>query len=250
MNEIRIALADDHPVVLAGIAALLQSEPDVSVIGMATSGDSALDLIRGTHPDVAVVDISLPGLNGVELARRITRSCPQVKLLTLTVHEDRAYVQPMLHGGARGYLLKRSAAEELVRAIRIIAGGGVYLDPAIAEKALAAPTYSSAVKGECCDLSPREEEVLKLTARGFSNKEVAARLNVSVKTVETYKARGTEKLSLRSRAEIVSYGACRGWLTGNRTPSGLDGATSPAGPVAKSARLETAPFMPERRSTR
>jgi DNA-binding NarL/FixJ family response regulator len=214
MDEIRVALADDHPVVLAGIAALLQSEPDITVIGEAATGDDALKLIIDLQPNVAVVDISLPGVNGAELARRIAESCPAVKLLTLTVHEDRAYVQPMLHSGARGYLLKRSAAEELPRAIRIVALGGVYLDPAIAEKAVAAPASPGAAsKGECCDLSPREEEVLKLASRGFSNKEVATRLNVSVKTVETYKARGTDKLSLRSRAEIVSYGACRGWLS-------------------------------------
>ena len=119
MDEIRVALADDHPVVLAGIAALLQSESDITIIGKAASGDDALKLMIDLRPDVAVVDISLPGLNGVELARRIADACPEVKLLTLTVHEDRAYVQPMLHSGARGYLLKRSAAEELLRAIRI-----------------------------------------------------------------------------------------------------------------------------------
>jgi DNA-binding NarL/FixJ family response regulator len=212
MNQIRVALADDHPLVLAGIAALLQSEPDIAVVGEATTGDEALALISETGPDVAVVDISLPGLHGVELARQIAETCPRVKLLTLTVHEDRAYVQPMLHSGARGYLLKRSAAEELLRAIRIIAEGGVYLDPAIAGKAVAAPNANAGSNGEGGDLSPREKEVLKLASRGFSNKEIAGRLNVSVKTVETYKARGTDKLSLRSRAEIVSYGACRGWL--------------------------------------
>lgn len=223
MDEIRVALADDHPVVLAGVAALLRAEADISVVGMATSGDCALELISETLPDVAVIDISLPRLNGVELTQRITSSCPQVRLLTLTVHEDRAYVQLMLRSGARGYVLKRSAAEELLRAIRVIAAGGVYLDPAIAEKAIAAQASlnAAALKGECCDLSPREEEVLKLAARGFSNKEAAARLNVSVKTVETYRARGTQKLSLRSRAEIVSYGARLGWLVGGRVPAGV-----------------------------
>jgi DNA-binding NarL/FixJ family response regulator len=215
MDQIRVALADDHPVVLAGIGALLRSEADLNVVGEATTGEEALSLISQTRPDVAVVDISLPGLSGMELARRIGESCPEVKLLTLTVHEDRAYVQPMLQSGARGYLLKRSAAEDLLRAIRVVAEGGLYLDPAIAEKAIAAPAPNGGdANGASCELSPREEEVLRLAARGFSNKEVAARLEVSVKTVETYKSRGMDKLSLRSRAEIVSYGACHGWLDG------------------------------------
>ena len=123
--EIRVALADDHPVVLAGIKALLQNAPEVKVVGEATAGDEALSLFRSSAPDVAIVDISMPGLSGVELARRVAAECPQVKLLALTVHEDRAYIQHLLEAGARGYLLKRSAAEDLVRAVRAVAGGGI-----------------------------------------------------------------------------------------------------------------------------
>ncbi|MBM6583265.1 MULTISPECIES: response regulator transcription factor [Microvirga] len=216
MTQIRVALADDHPVVLAGVRALLQEAPEIELVGEAKNGAAALQMICEQLPDVAVIDISMPDLNGIDLAKRVASTCPQVKLLALTVHEDRAYVQPLLQAGARGYLLKRSAAEDLVRAIRAVAAGGVYLDPAVADRAL-----SNAVRGsrggmipsdDVEALSQRETEVLKLTAQGYSNKEVAARLNISVKTIETYKARAAEKLGLRTRADIVRYGASQGWL--------------------------------------
>jgi DNA-binding NarL/FixJ family response regulator len=216
MTEIRVALADDHPVVLAGIKALLQEAAEIKLVGEATTGSEALQMISEHLPDVAVIDISMPDLNGVDLAVRLAESCPQVKLLALTVHEDRAYVQPLLKAGARGYLLKRSAAEDLVRAIRAIAAGGIYLDPAIADRALSDAARGnrsdSARLGDQETLSQREGEVLRLTAQGHSNKEIAARLDVSIKTVETYKTRAAEKLGLRTRADIVRYGASHGWL--------------------------------------
>lgn len=212
MSDIRVTLADDHPIVVTGIKALLANAPDLHLVGEATSGLEALKLICATEPDVAIIDMSLPDLNGLDLARRLAERCPQVKLLALTVHESRAYVQPMLQAGARGYLLKRSAAEELLRAIRAVAAGGLYLDPAVADKAFpGAPVPRSAEPGGA-DLSPRETEVLRYTAQGFSNKEIALQLDVSVKTVETYKARAAEKLGLRTRADIVRFGAARGWL--------------------------------------
>ena len=210
MNEIRVALVDDHPVVLAGIKALLRAAPEIELVGEATSGTSALELILETRPDVVVTDLSLPDIGGLHLAERIAAACPEVKLLALTVHEDRAYVQPLLQAGGRGYLLKRSAAEDLVRAIRAIAAGGVYLDPAVADKALPEPVQSAEPTVQ--DLSQREAEVLRLTAQGFSNKEIAGRLDLSTKTVETYKARAAEKLGLRTRADIVRHGASQGWL--------------------------------------
>lgn len=215
MSQIRVALVDDHPVVLAGIKALLQAAPEITLVGEATTGSAALGMICETAPDVAVIDISLPELSGIELAKRLGVDCPLVKLLALTVHEDRAYVKPLLQAGVRGYLLKRSAAEDLLRAVRAIAAGGLYLDPAVAGKALpdALRLERGGAGGHRAEqLSPREEEVLKLTARGFSNKESAARLDVSAKTVETYRARAGEKLGLVTRADIVRYGASRGWL--------------------------------------
>jgi DNA-binding NarL/FixJ family response regulator len=213
MCPIRITLTDDHPLVLAGMKALLQNVQDIEIVGEATDGRAALEIIRQTMPDIAILDISLPGISGLEVARAISTQLPQVRLLALTVHEDHAYVQPMLQAGARGYLLKRSAADELERAVRAIAGGGLYLDPAIAEKALPSPSgpHPSADPA-ASELTPRESEVLRLIAQGFSNKEIASQLNISIKTVETYKARAVEKLGLFTRADIVRYGVALGWL--------------------------------------
>jgi DNA-binding NarL/FixJ family response regulator len=214
MTGIRVALADDHPVVLAGVRALLRSAAEIVLVGEASTGPAALEMIKRQQPDIAVIDISLPELGGLELAQRVATECPAVKLLALTVHEDRAYVQPLLQVGARGYLLKRSAADELIRAIRAIAAGGIYLDPAIADKALT-ESRRLGVEGTASnqeELSQREDEVLRFTAQGFSNKEIARQLDVGVKTVETYKARAQEKLGLRTRADIVRYGVAHGWL--------------------------------------
>ena len=217
--RIRVALADDHPVVLAGIKALLQAAPEVGLVGDTSSGTQALAMIRAELPDVAILDISMPGMNGLDLARRLAEDCPTVKIITMTVHEDRAYVQSLLQAGARGYLLKRSAAEELVRAVRAVADGGLYLDPAVAGKVLGEASPGAAKPDADGELSPREADVLRFTAQGFSNKEIAGRLDVSVKTVETYKARASEKLGIRTRAEIVRYGATKGWLDDLTAPS-------------------------------
>lgn len=212
MIPIRVVLADDHPVVLAGIKTLLLAAPDIAVVGEAHNGCDALRLIGDIRPAIAVIDISMPDLNGIELAKAITRDHPRVRLLVLTVHEDRAYVQRMLVAGVRGYLLKRTAADELLRAIRAVSGGGLYLDPAVAGKALPDAASVSGPAGGDDGLSPREEDVLRLTARGFSNKEIAGRLEIGTKSVETYKSRAIEKLNLRTRAEIVRYGIGLGWL--------------------------------------
>lgn len=211
MTPIRIAIVDDHPIVLAGIRTLLQDAADCTVVGEASTGPDALKMIEATLPDVAVIDVSLPGLNGMEIARHLAVSCPKVRLLALTVHEDRAYVQQMLEAGVRGYMLKRSAAEDLVRALRAVMEGGIYLDPAIAGEALPGDGERTAA-GDAGGLSQREEHVLRLTARGLSNKEIAAQLTISIKTIETYKARAVEKLKLRTRADIVRFGVTHGWL--------------------------------------
>ncbi|MEN3230279.1 response regulator transcription factor [Methylorubrum rhodesianum] len=215
MDRIRVILADDHPVVLAGIRTLLNADPEVELVGEATDGGEALPMIRAVAPDVAVIDVSMPGLNGLELTERVTGECPGTRVLVLTVHEDAAYVQPLMRAGARGYLLKRSAADDLLRAVRAVASGGVFLDPSIAGHALAETSGSDGRPGAAEGrepLSPREAETLRLIAQGFSNKEIARRIDVSVKSVETYKARAAEKLGLRTRAEIIRYGAAHGWF--------------------------------------
>ena len=211
-SRIRVALADDHPVVLAGIKALLQAAPEIELVGEADTGTAALAMIAQLLPDVAVLDLSMPGISGLELTRLLGAQCPDVKIIALTVHEDRAYVQPLMQAGARGFLLKRSAADDLVRAVRAVAAGGMVLDPAVADKAFPDRRGQEATTAAAVDLSPRESDVLRFTAQGFGNKEIAGRLDVSVKTVETYKARAAEKLGLHSRAAIVRYGAAQGWL--------------------------------------
>jgi len=211
VTKIRVALVDDHPVVLAGISALLRTAPEIELVGDAADGQAALRMISDAAPDIAVIDVSLPDMNGIELTARLAESSPDVRVLTLSVHEDRAYVQQLLQAGVRGYLLKRSAAEELVRAVRAIAAGGMYLDPAIVRKAIADPIAEPASCGQD-RLSPREQDVLRFIAQGFSNKEIGSKLRISTKTIETYKARAAEKLRLRTRADIVKYGATQGWL--------------------------------------
>jgi DNA-binding NarL/FixJ family response regulator len=218
MPDIRVVITDDHPVVLEGIRSVLMGAEGVCLVGEATTAQGSVEVIERTRPDIAVIDLSLPDGSGYELAQSIARTSPESRVLVLTVHEDRAYVQQLMQAGCRGYLLKRSAAEELVRAVRTIHAGGVYLDPSVAEKALGGPAGEQLDEFGSDSLSPRERDVVRLTAQGFSNKEIAAKIDVSIKSVETYKARALEKLSIRTRAEIVRYGSARGWLDGLAEP--------------------------------
>jgi DNA-binding NarL/FixJ family response regulator len=211
-----VFLADDHPVVLAGVKALVSAAEGMIVVGVASEGRSALRLASEMKPDIVVLDISMPGLSGPRIAELLRDASPDTKILALTVHEDKAYLRPLLDLGVAGYVLKRSAGEELVRAIRIVAAGGVYIDPAIAGKMLGGNSPKSDVAfGGGADLSERETEVLKLTAAGYSNKAIADALCVGVKSVETYKARGMEKLGFESRVQLVRYASSKGWLEGS-----------------------------------
>jgi DNA-binding NarL/FixJ family response regulator len=211
---VRILMVDDHPVVLAGLKALVGAETDFAIVGEARDGRTALRLALQLIPDVVVLDISLPEMNGIELAAALRAERPECRLLVLTVHEERAYLRQLLELGVGGYLLKRSAADELPRAIRAVAAGGIYLDPAIAGKVVGGlgRGASRPQSGEPVELSGREGDVLRLVASGHSNKAISTRLNISIKTVETYRARAMEKLGLRSRVELVRYAADQGWL--------------------------------------
>jgi DNA-binding NarL/FixJ family response regulator len=214
-DKIRIVLADDHPIVLDGLRNLLRAEADFELVGEAASGLSALKIVREQRPDVAVLDISMPELNGIVLSRRLTGEMPELRLLVLTLHEDRAYLNQALEAGVRGYVLKRSAVENLVQAIRVVMVGGLYIDPAIVGRVFEAKHVNKRLasrKGVSPALTDREADVLKMAALGFTNKEIALRLDVGVKSIETYKARGLEKLGLKTRAELVRYASGQGWL--------------------------------------
>jgi DNA-binding NarL/FixJ family response regulator len=214
MAKLRIYLADDHAVVREGLKALINAQPQMEVIGEAGDGATACQEVPELQPDVAVMDVSMPGVNGAQATSQLKQTCPNVKVLALTVHEDKGYLRLLLEAGASGYVLKRAAAEELIHAIRTVSTGGVYLDPTLAGKVVGsfvrAPAGKSAPEGG--DLSDRESEVLRLIAAGYTNKQIASQLDVSVKTVETYKARSMEKLGLDSRADLVRYALQRGWL--------------------------------------
>jgi DNA-binding NarL/FixJ family response regulator len=214
-EKIRIVLADDHPIVLDGLRNLIRAERDFELVGEAASGLSALKIIREQRPDVAVLDISMPELNGIVLCRRLAGEFPALKLLVLTLHEDRAYLNQALEAGVRGYVLKRSAVENLVQAVRAVMVGGLYIDPAIVGRVFESKQVNkrlAARKGVAPALTDREADVLKMAALGFTNKEIASRLDVGVKSIETYKARGLEKLGLKTRAELVRYASGQGWL--------------------------------------
>ncbi len=214
-EKIRIVLADDHPIVLDGLRNLIRAEPDFELVGEAASGLNALKIIREQRPDVAVLDISMPELNGIVLSRRLAGEMPALRLLVLTLHEDRAYLNQAIEAGVRGYVLKRSAVENLVQAIRAVLVGGLYIDPAIVGRVFESKQVNkrlAARKGVAPALTDREADVLKMAALGFTNKEIASRLDVGVKSIETYKARGLEKLGLKTRAELVRYASGQGWL--------------------------------------
>ena len=212
-GPVRILMVDDHPIVLAGLKALVGADPDFAIVGEARDGRTALRLARQLVPDVVVTDISLPEMNGIELAAALRAERPECRVLVLTVHEERAYLRQLVELGVGGYLLKRSAADELSRAIHAVAAGGMYLDPAIAGKVVGRLARGAEHQaGQQAELSDRETDVLRLVAGGHSNKAIATRLSISVKTVETYKARAMEKLGFRSRVDVVRYAADQGWL--------------------------------------
>ncbi|MCK6629483.1 MAG: response regulator transcription factor [Anaerolineae bacterium] len=208
-EPIRIFLADDHAVLRAGLKALLNAEPDMEVVGEAGDGQSCIQAAIQLRPDVILLDINMPHCNGLEALAELRRQAPHSRILILTMHDDAGYLRQVLSSGGAGYVLKQAADTELLSAIRTVYNGGVFLHPAhtkiLLEDALPAPPPTSSTSDPLARLSERELEVLRLIALGHANKEIADTLYLSVKTVETYKARLMEKLGLNSRAALVRF---------------------------------------------
>jgi DNA-binding NarL/FixJ family response regulator len=201
---IRVLLADDHAIVRAGLRRVIEESEEISVVAEADDGRQALALLREHRPDVAVVDLSMPGLDGLEVIARIGAEAPGIPVLVLTMHEEQQYVVRAINAGAKGYLTKRSAPEQLVRAIRKVHGGGRYLTEEAAE-ALAVTLAGGPGRSPLDTLSNRELQVLRRLAMGQTNREIAESFTISVKTVDTYRLRLLRKLNLRNNAELSRF---------------------------------------------
>lgn len=218
MRTIRLLLVDDHPVVRVGLRTLLEIEPDMLIVGEAGNGAQAVLMAQEHLPDVVVMDISMPEMDGLEATRRMRASCPSVHVLILTVHAQERYLFPVLKAGASGYVLKSTIDTELISAIRTVATGEAFLYPSAARMVLE-DYLTNVQRGGQQDtyehLSEREREVLKLIALGYTAGEIAEQLALSPKSIETYRARIMQKLDLHSRAALVRYALARGLLAEN-----------------------------------
>lgn len=217
MEKLRILLVEDHEIVRAGVKMLVDAQADMTVIGEAHNGEVAIRKAAELVPDVIVMDISMPGLNGLKAAKKIKQISPKIKILTLTRHSDDGYIQQLLKAGVNGYVLKQSAPSELIGAIRTVASGKSYLDPTLTEKVMGGYVRQSTAIASASkvEITERECEVIRMIAWGHSNKEIAGRLDLSVKTIEAHKANAMRKLGFTSRIDIVRYAILQGWLEDN-----------------------------------
>jgi DNA-binding NarL/FixJ family response regulator len=212
---IRVLIADDHKIMLAGLRSLLEKQPDFDVVAEAENGRKAVQVAQEKKPDVVVMDVSMPDLNGIEATKQIIESLPETNVIALSMHSDKRFVMGMLRAGASGYLLKDCASQELATAIRQVAGGKKYLSPEITgvvidDFLLGAQIEEAATATSL--LSPREREVLQLIAEGWSTKQIASHLYVSIKTIETHRRQLMKKLNLHNIADLTKY-AIREGLT-------------------------------------
>lgn len=217
MKKLRIVLADDHKIVREGIRLLIDAQADMEVVGEAGDGAAAVIKTQELAPDIVVMDISMPELNGLKATQKLKQVCPRVKILTLTRHTDDGYIQQLIAAGANGYILKQSAPTELINAIRSVGEGNAYIDPALTRKVMGGyVSRTTSMRGEGKGIvSDRESEVLRLIAWGYSNKEIGSRLDLSVKTIEAHKSNAMRKLDMGSRIDIVRYAILQGWLQDN-----------------------------------
>ena len=212
MKVNRIFLVDDHNLIRSGLKKLIEEQSDMKVVGEAGNGREALDKIQEIQPDIVVMDVSMPEMNGVQATEQIKRDFPKVKVLVLSAHDDEVYFRQLLQLGASGYVLKRAIADELIHALQVVAADGTYLCTSVTSKIVSVYATPAAHNASETPLSEREGEVMRSLAWGHTNKEIANALHISVKTVETHRARCMEKLELLTRADIVRYAHARGWL--------------------------------------
>jgi two-component system response regulator NreC len=203
----RILIADDHAIVRTGLRTLLRAEPTMELVGEATGGYEALEMVEKTRPDILLLDLSMPDLDGISVTRETKRRFPEVRIMILTVHEDQAMLREAIRAGASGYVLKQAAESELTSAINVLMRGDMYVDPAmmrdLLREAVDRPPKSS--NGADEPLTPRETEVLKYLVRGYTNRQIGEELNISVRTVEGHRANLSAKLGIQSRADFVRY---------------------------------------------
>ena len=213
-DPLRVLLADDHVTVRHGLKLLIDGQPDMKVVAEASDGADAVQRALAIKPDVVVMDISMPGMNGLVATRTLKQQQPDLAVITLTRHGDDAYLQELLRAGVSGYVLKQSAPSELLQAIRVAASGGQYLDSTLTPRVTAGflAREGKRIGKTGATITERESGVLRLIASGYSNKEIAARLDLSVKTVEAHKANAMRKLGLTGRIDIVKYAILQGWL--------------------------------------
>ncbi len=227
MEKIRVLLADDHAVLRAGLRLLLDAQADMEVVGEASTGEQAVTQAEELTPDVVLLDITMSGPDGLDAVRKIKEDNPEIKVLALTMHDDESYLRQVLKGGGSGYVLKRAADTELLSAIRAVHEGGMYLHPAHAhmllEGARGDEESTEAKTGKRVRLSNREQQVLKLVAFGYTNKQIANNLGLSVKTVEEYRARMQRKLEIKGRAELVRYALRVGLLVKEEAEEPMSG---------------------------
>lgn len=225
MDTIRVMIADDHAILRAGLRSLLALQEDMELIAEAIDGQDAVSKAEQNKPDVLLMDITMPGMNGIEALKHVRKVSPESRVLILTMHDDHAYLRSVLAAGGSGYLVKRAADTELLAAIRTVHQGRSYIDVGLDNNQLQAvldneEQETTDAGGRSLDtLSERERQVLELVALGYTHKEVGEELSVSVKTVETYRSRLSEKLGLRSRAELVKFALDRGLLDTSRASS-------------------------------
>jgi len=216
-HKIRVMIADDHAILRAGLKMLVNAQPDMEVISEASDGEKAVQVARETRPDVALLDLTMPRVGGMQALQQMARNCSETRVLVLTMHDDPAYLRSALAAGAAGYLLKRAVDAELLAAIRAVSSGGIFVDPRLAnvlvQDVLAKRGTKAVPKRPVNILSARELQVLKLVARGYTSAQIAKQIFVSVKTVETYRSRFAEKLGLRTRSDVIRFAAQMGLLT-------------------------------------